>query len=149
MTEQENPREKLIARARDVAKYQTYGDVDNLLRLLADELEAAGVTFDAPEPSERASIAELLKRRAEKEAPNAAEALRFMAGVIRDDQKLPSRMLGPVPVGADRESDLYHAIEKVIVDERGIATLGLSERVTEAVVAVLSSLAGNTEETSE
>ena len=29
----------LAGRARDVAKYQTYGDIDNLLRLLADALE--------------------------------------------------------------------------------------------------------------
>ena len=32
---------ELIGRARDVAKYQTYGDIDNLLRDLADALEAA------------------------------------------------------------------------------------------------------------
>ena len=32
---------ELIGRARDVAKYQTYGDIDNLLRALADALETA------------------------------------------------------------------------------------------------------------
>ena len=32
---------ELIGRARDVAAYQTYGDIDNLLRDLADALEAA------------------------------------------------------------------------------------------------------------
>ena len=34
---------ELIGRARDVAAYQTYGDIDNLLRDLADALEAAEV----------------------------------------------------------------------------------------------------------
>lgn len=36
----------LAGRARDVAKYQTYGDIDNLLRLLADALDAATETIE-------------------------------------------------------------------------------------------------------
>ena len=41
-------------------------------------------------------VPELLRRRAAKEAPNAAEALRFMAEVFASGKELPESMLGPV-----------------------------------------------------
>ena len=51
-----------------------------------------------PEQDIRGRIAELLIRRADKESPNAKEALRFMAGVVRSGDDLPESMLGAAPV---------------------------------------------------
>lgn len=48
---------------------------------------------------ERHAIADLLELRAQKEAPNAAEALRFMAQAIRENRKLPEHMLGSITEG--------------------------------------------------
>ena len=53
----------------------------------------------------RGRIADLLIRRADKEAPNAAESLRFMAGVVRSGDDLPESMLGAVPVEENNEGE--------------------------------------------
>jgi len=50
--------------------------------------------------------ANLLRRRALNEAPNARVALEFMAGVIESDETLPEHMLGALPIpstGAESE----------------------------------------------
>jgi len=68
-----------------------------------------------PEQDIRGRIADLLIRRADKEAPNAKEALRFMAGVVRSGDDLPESMLGAAPVEPEPERiNLTYEIAKTL-----------------------------------
>ena len=64
-----------------------------------DKQHAAGMQ------TERDHAAYLLERRSAMEAPNAAEALRFMASVIRENRTLPPIMLGQARSSSDPEKE--------------------------------------------
>ena len=111
---------ELVRARRQIAESEV--EVQQLRSALARQaIECSNARFDLlnqsrkeraavePEQDIRGRIAELLIRRADKEAPNAKEALRFMAGVVRSGDDLPESMLGAVPVepetGTERRAD--------------------------------------------
>jgi hypothetical protein len=90
-------RERLIAAQKIALESQGKNPEDAPLyrRIIMQRNEIRRLTAENEKLSEQsANIAYLLDRRADKEAPNAAEALRFKGKIIRDGTTLPENMLG-------------------------------------------------------
>jgi threonine synthase len=86
--------------------------------------------------SERAEIAEMLRRRAANEAPNAAAALAFMAGVIEENRPLPEFMLGQVSETDSPEVKTLKEsmLEDAISDLRNAGMVVMSRDLAESMV---------------